>query len=111
MFEHIETGVVISEWELKELFPYTLFPSQITDDHIRHLGYRQAPVQPQQPVPSITVDPIAARRSTYAVESDHLKIEAEYDALLSGTDPDYTSWLAAVAAIKARYPLEVSSDE
>lgn len=111
MFEHIETGAVISEWELKELFPYTLFPAQIADDHIHHLGYRHAPAQPQQPAPSITVDPIAARRATYAAESDHLKIEAEYDALVAGTAPDYTAWIAAVTAIKERYPLETSSDE
>lgn len=47
----------------------------------------------------------AQRRAAYVAESDPLKTEAEYDALLAGTEPDYTAWMAAVEAIKARYPL------
>ena len=47
----------------------------------------------------------AQRRAAYSAESDPIKNEADYDALLNGTDPDYTAWLATVAAIKARYPL------
>lgn len=47
----------------------------------------------------------AARLAAYRVESDPLKIEAEYDAQVGGTASNYTSWLAKVAEIKARYPL------
>lgn len=45
------------------------------------------------------------RRRAYAAESDPIKNEADYDALVSDTAPDYTAWIAAVEAIKARYPL------
>ncbi|NVZ91305.1 hypothetical protein HX813_24025 [Pseudomonas yamanorum] len=45
------------------------------------------------------------RRAAYLAESDPLKLEADYDALSQGLEPDYTAWLASVAAIKARYPL------
>lgn len=47
----------------------------------------------------------AMRRAAYVAESDPLRNEADYDAVVNGTEPDYTAWLAAVAAIKARYPL------
>lgn len=47
----------------------------------------------------------AQRRAAYVVESDPLKIEAEHDAIKAGVAPDHTVWLAAVAAIKERYPL------
>lgn len=45
------------------------------------------------------------RRAAYVAESDPIKNEADYDALVNGTTPDYTAWIAAVEAIKARYPL------
>lgn len=48
---------------------------------------------------------IAQRVARYTSESDPLKNEAEYDAQVSGTAPDYTSWLAKVAEIKADIPL------
>lgn len=47
----------------------------------------------------------ALRRAAYAAESDPIKNEADYDSMVSGTAPDYTAWMAAVEAIKARYPL------
>lgn len=47
----------------------------------------------------------AQRRAAYIAESDPIKNEADYDALVNGTLPDYTAWKAAVEAIKARYPL------
>lgn len=47
----------------------------------------------------------ALRRAAYVAESDPIKNEADYDALINGTEPDYTAWIAAVEAIKARYPL------
>lgn len=53
---------------------------------------------------------LASRRSAYLAESDPLRLEADYDALSQGLTPDYTTWLASVAAIKARYPLPVSVD-
>lgn len=51
---------------------------------------------------------ISQRRAAYVAESDALRLEADYDALSQGHEPDYTAWLASVAAIKARYPLPVS---
>jgi len=51
-----------------------------------------------------------ARRAAYLAESDPLRLEADYDALSQGLEPDYTEWLASVAAIKARYPLPVSAE-
>lgn len=53
-----------------------------------------------------TEDSIKAKRlAAYIRESDPLKNEAEYDAIVNGAQPDYTLWLAKVAEIKARYPL------
>ncbi len=48
---------------------------------------------------------LAQRSRAYRLESDPLKLEAEYDALIAGTEPDYSAWLAKVAEIKVRYPL------
>ncbi|MEW3666176.1 hypothetical protein QOZ79_26655 [Pseudomonas aeruginosa] len=45
------------------------------------------------------------RRRAYRTESDPLRLEAEFDAIAAGTKPDLTAWVAAVQAIKARYPL------
>ncbi|ASA32999.1 TPA: hypothetical protein JIR03_17890 [Acinetobacter baumannii] len=47
----------------------------------------------------------AQRRQAYRAESDPLRMEAEYDAFAAGTEPDLAAWVAAVQAIKARYPL------
>ena len=52
---------------------------------------------------------LASRRAAYLSESDPLRLEADYDALSRGLEPDYTAWLASVAAIKARFPLPVSA--
>ena len=58
-----------------------------------------------EPAP-LTIEQVRAlRRAAYASESDPIKNEADYDALINGTEPDYTAWMAAVEAIKARYPL------
>lgn len=53
---------------------------------------------------------IASRRAAYLSESDPLRLEADYDALSQGLEPDYTGWLASVASIKARFPLPASAD-
>ncbi|HCF0721997.1 hypothetical protein [Pseudomonas aeruginosa] len=45
------------------------------------------------------------RRQAYRTESDPLRLEAEYDAIATGAKPDLTAWVAAVQAIKERYPL------
>ncbi|MGV5157908.1 hypothetical protein [Pseudomonas aeruginosa] len=45
------------------------------------------------------------RRQAYRTESDPLRLEAEFDAIAAGTEPDLAAWVAAVQAIKARYPL------
>ncbi|MGP3789416.1 hypothetical protein [Pseudomonas sp. B392_1p] len=56
-------------------------------------------------VPLTLMQVQALRRAAYAANSDPLKNEADYDALQLGSEPDYTTWLAAVAEIKKRYPL------
>lgn len=53
---------------------------------------------------------LSNRRAAYLSESDPLRLEADYDALSQGLEPDYTGWLASVAAIKARFPLPASAD-
>ena len=40
------------------------------------------------------------RESRYKTESDQLKIEADYDAIMSDGKPDYKKWLEAVQKIK-----------
>jgi len=47
----------------------------------------------------------ASRSAAYRLESDPLKIEADYDAAISGNEPDYEAWVAKVAEIKLRFPL------
>lgn len=54
-------------------------------------------------------DPMKMRRLAYRNESDPLKIEAEYDALISGSDPDYGPWKEAVKSIKDRFPLPTAA--
>lgn len=54
---------------------------------------------------------LAARRAAYISESDPLRLEADYDALSQGREPDYAAWLASVAAIKARYPLPAAVED
>src|SRR5690554_927741 len=64
-----------------------------------------APYVEPEPVP-LTVEQVQSlRRAAYVAESDPLRAEADYDALINGTEPNYTAWMAAVEAIKARYPL------
>lgn len=62
---------------------------------------------PEPPAPeALTAEQVTRRRrAAYVAESDPLKTEAEYDAMINDAEPDYTAWLAAVAAIKERYPL------
>ena len=50
----------------------------------------------------------ALRLAAYRAESDQLKLQADFDALQAGTQPDYSQWIAAVEAIKQRYPLPTS---
>ena len=52
----------------------------------------------------------AQRRTAYVAESDPIKNEADYDALVNGAEPDYTAWKAAVDVIKARYPLPAAPE-
>lgn len=48
----------------------------------------------------------SSRKSAYIAESDHLKIEADYDAIIMGKEPDYSAWLSKVEEIKKRFPLQ-----
>ncbi|WP_400589626.1 hypothetical protein [Pseudomonas aeruginosa] len=45
------------------------------------------------------------RRQAYRDEADPLRLEAEFDAIAAGTEPDLSQWVAAVKAIKERYPI------
>ena len=80
------------------------------DLHARILAGEFGDIEPYiepDPVP-LTLGQIQdLRRAAYVAESDPMKNEADYDALVHGTEPDYTAWKAAVEAIKARYPLPV----
>lgn len=60
---------------------------------------------PPPPAPDTIEQVQAKRQAAYVAESDPLKNEAEYDAIITGAEPDYTDWLAKVAEIKARLPL------
>ncbi len=58
----------------------------------------------------LTADQVMAmRKQAYSLESDPLKNEAEYDAIVGGGEPDYKQWLAKIEEIKARYPLPVDA--
>ncbi|MBN0741778.1 hypothetical protein JTL98_32550 [Pseudomonas aeruginosa] len=50
----------------------------------------------------------AQRRQAYRDEADQLRLEAEFDAIATGTAPDLSAWVEAVKAIKERYPLPQS---
>ena len=98
-YKNTETGEVFAyeseqerqEWGAPELVEMT--PEEV-----------EAHLNP--PPVSLTLEQIQElRRRAYIAESDPLRNEADYDALINGTEPDYTEWLAAVAAIKDRYPL------
>lgn len=60
---------------------------------------------PPPPAPDTIEQVQAKRQAAYVAESDPLKNEAEYDAIIAGAEPDYADWLAKVAEIKARFPL------
>lgn len=56
--------------------------------------------------PPLTLEQIyALRQQAYQNESDPIKVEAEYDAMVAGVEPDYTAWIMKVQEIKDRYPL------
>lgn len=44
-------------------------------------------------------------RTPTAWKAIPLRLEAEYDALKAGSEPDYRAWVAKIDEIKARYPL------
>lgn len=76
-----------------------LTPAEIEEKAMRKAAYDAA--EPQRALD----EAIAKRTARYAAESDPLKIEAEYDAQVNNTEPDYTAWMAKVAEIKADIPL------
>ncbi|MDE8660779.1 hypothetical protein PUL39_030525 [Pseudomonas aeruginosa] len=51
----------------------------------------------------------AQRRQAYRDEADPLRLEAEYDAIATGTELDLSACVEAVKAIKERYPLPQSA--
>jgi hypothetical protein len=58
----------------------------------------------------VSIEEAQQRRSAaYRAESDPLKIEAEFDALEAGAEPDYTNWRAKVKEIKERFPMPAVS--
>lgn len=95
VFEHenqvarLENG----EWVIEDLPE----PAAAADDQ---------PEEPGQDDPPLTAWQVSnKRREAYAVESDQLKIEAEYDAIIAGGKPNYEKWLSKVAEIKKRHPM------
>lgn len=88
---------IIREFEVPDGYtPEAPEPGQVWD------GQAWVTLEPQP----LTLEQVhALRRAAYAAESDPIKNEADYDSMVSGTAPDYTAWMAAVEAIKARYPL------
>ena len=64
--------------------------------------------EPPPPAPKTAEEVLALRMSAYREESDSLKNEAEFDALVAGADPDYTEWKAKVMEIKERFPLPLA---
>jgi hypothetical protein len=48
---------------------------------------------------------ITSRRSAYTRETDPMRFEIEFDAIVAGAVPDFAPWVEAVKAIKLRYPL------
>lgn len=58
----------------------------------------------QEPAPLTLEQVLMLRQAAYAVESDPLKNEAEFNAIKGGTKPDYSAWLAKVEEIKQRLP-------
>jgi hypothetical protein len=71
-------------------------------------GFVEAPAPPAPE--ALTAEQITRRRrAAYVAESDPLKTEAEYDAMINDSEPDYSAWLTAVAEIKGRFPLPVEN--
>lgn len=68
-------------------------------------GGRPAWVNAPQPGVLSEVEARLLRQQAYRAEADPLKLEAEYDALVNGVEPDLGPWMAKVAEIKQRYPL------
>jgi len=69
-------------------------------------GGRPTLQSPPEPTAEEKRQAVLAQRSrAYRLESDPLRLEAEYDAVIAGTEPDYSAWLTKVAEIKVRYPL------
>ena len=58
------------------------------------------------PVKETVEHVLLKRQQAYTKESDHLKLEAEYDAIVNKLKkPDYSKWLNKVEEIKERFPL------
>lgn len=75
-------------------------------DHLIPMTPKEVEAHLNPPLVPPTLEQIQKlRRAAYIAESDPIKNEADYDAILNGTEPDYTAWMTAVEAIKARYPL------
>ena len=96
------------DFDTGEVFAYSADGSQ--DDYIKPglVPMTKAEIEAylNPPPTPLTLSQIQElRRAAYAAESDPIKNEADYDALIAGTAADYTAWMAAVEAIKARYPL------
>lgn len=48
---------------------------------------------------------LTLRQKAYKKESDGLKLNAEFDALINNTAVDYTLWIAAKQRIRSNYPI------
>ena len=97
----------------EEVFEYAADGSQdaFIPEHLIPMTDAEIEAHLNPPSVPLTLEQIQElRRRAYVAESDPIKNESEYDALIAGTAPDYTAWMAAVEAIKARYPLPAAPE-
>ena len=84
-----------------EEFGRTLYAESISGKYGSIAPYIEQEIPLEERIAQVQAQRLAA----YRAESDQLKLQAEFDALKAGTQPDYSLWIAAVEAIKQRYPL------
>jgi len=97
-----EDAIVLTdyEWQLATQHKLRIDPvTKVISEYVR-------PVVTEEEQYFVDLDSILSqRKSRYKLESDSLKNEAEYDAIIAALEPNYTLWLAKVALIKAELPL------
>lgn len=60
---------------------------------------------PQHSVVELTKEQVSLlRKAAYTSESDCLKLEADFEAIIKKTTPNYSLWVEKIFEIKSRYP-------